>query len=124
MKKFELDQYMVESIEYMRGQEGLSLYGIIHAINAEDSNSELFNGHATKILKYFNDFDERDNDENFIKCFLGHYTAKTITKEGLIQMFGDLGVEIEIGEGNKMPKDGEFYGIIRCSDGTITINLQ
>src|SRR5690554_5841885 len=75
MDKFLLDEYMVESIEYMRGQDGLSIYGIIKSIN-EESNSGLFNRHSEKILKYFNDFDEREDDENFMKCMLGHYEVK------------------------------------------------
>ena len=75
MKKVLVDINIVESIEYMRSQDGVSLYGIIKSIN-EGCNSELFNSHSEKLLKYFNDFDNREDDENFMNCMLGNYGVK------------------------------------------------
>lgn len=122
MEKFNLDDYMVESIEYMREQDGLSFYGIINAICAENSNSDLFSGHATKILRYFNGFDEREDDENFLKCFLGHYSIKSITKDEVIQRLTEAGIKVV--QGDKLPNNGSFSGIIGSSKGVLTINLQ
>lgn len=76
MEKVLVEKYIVDSIEYMRSQDGLSLYGIVKSIN-EESNSELFNSHSKRILKYFNDFDNRVDDENFMKCMLGYYDIKS-----------------------------------------------
>ena len=85
MDKFLLDEYMVEHIEYIRSQDYSSLYGVIKSIH-ESSNSELFNAHSEAILKYFNDFDEKIDDDNFMKCLLGHYEIK-LNPEQLVRNY-------------------------------------
>lgn len=73
MEKFKLDNYMVRSIEYFKDIEYLSLYGILEGINTDDRSDGEFYYHAQKVLKYFNEFDNKSDDENFMKCLLGHY---------------------------------------------------
>jgi len=75
MDRVKLDEFMVKHIDYMISQDYLSLYGILKSIII-GSNSDLFNYHSKEILKYFNEFDNKLDDENFMKCLLGHYEIK------------------------------------------------
>ncbi|MCL1696341.1 hypothetical protein [Lysinibacillus sp. BPa_S21] len=89
MDKFLLDECMVEHIEYMRNQDCSSLYGIVKSIH-ETSNSDLFNIHSEAILKYFNDFDEKTDDDNFMKCLLGHYEIKQSPEEQIKDFYNNV----------------------------------
>lgn len=89
MDKVILDGYMVEHIEYMRSQDTVSLYGIIIAIH-EESNSELIDRHSKAILKYFNDFDEKTDDDNFMKCLLGHYEIKLSPEDQIKDYYNNV----------------------------------
>lgn len=75
MNKVKIDEFMVKHIQYMRSQDHLSLYGMLNSIIV-GSNSDLFNYHSKEILKYFNEFDNKSDDENFMKCLLGYYEIK------------------------------------------------
>lgn len=73
---YNLDNCIVESVEYFRKICGLSLYGILHRINCDNQSDLEFYSHAQKVLKYFNDFDNKTDDDNFMKCLLGLYKIK------------------------------------------------
>ena len=73
MEAYKLQSHMKESIEYFRKLEHLSLYGILSRINSDNKDDLEFYHHTQKVLKHFNDFDNKSDDENFMKCLLGHY---------------------------------------------------
>lgn len=73
MEKFKLDKYMEESIEYFRDVKYMSLYGILDAINSENKTDSEFYAHGQKVLKHFDDFENKSDNENFMKCLLGYY---------------------------------------------------
>lgn len=76
-----IESHIQKSIEYFRGITYLSLYGILNRINSDDKGDLEFYHHSQKVLKYFNDFDDREDDEEFMKCLLGLYEIKENSKE-------------------------------------------
>ena len=73
MELYKLPEDMQDSIEYFRGIDYLSLYGKLDLIVDESGDDPLSRYHSIKVLKHFNDFDDQIDDENFMKCLLGHY---------------------------------------------------
>lgn len=76
MKKYRLPKEMVEPIEFLRSLHGdISLYAIVNGVNLYETPNEEFNRHARKIDSHFNNFDNKTDDVNFMKCLLGHYVV-------------------------------------------------
>lgn len=127
MEKFELDRHMVESIEYMREDSGLSLFGTLREIVNEGAGvyDADFGKHSKKILDYFNDFDDREDDENFMKCILGHYKVKLPSKDEILEKLSEIGVFIS--ENSWSIEEGKHSGYVADIGGKgkgIVINLQ
>lgn len=112
MSKFPLDEHMKDTVEYFRGIEYLSLYGILSGINSENSGNKEFYYHGQKVLVYFNDFDNKTDDDNFMKCLLGDYevveTVKTsLTRRERMVDLNNIGEEVL---NNFIKRNGEkFY---------------
>lgn len=97
MEKFQLDKHMKESIEFMIKQRGnTSIYGILDNISCYDSDSVAhgdFAKHAININKYFNDLDTTEDDNNFMKCLMGHYEIKTSPEEEILTYYQQMLVD-------------------------------
>ncbi len=89
MEKVLLDSSVVESIEYMREREFMSLFEIIKGLN-DGRESELFNDQSEKIKKYFNNFKKKEDDENFMKCLLGYYEIKLSPEEQIKDFYNNV----------------------------------
>lgn len=106
MEKFQLDNNMVESIEFMiELREYHSVYGIMDMLASDDDNGFEFYTHSQKINSYFNDFEETEDDNNFMKCLMGYYEVKSSPEENILEYYQQM-----LSDKNSEDFDRKFIG--------------
>ena len=89
MEKFQLDKYMVESIEFIRSRREFSpISELFSRINgALVSIDHEFEKHNEKILEYFNNLQLVVDEDSLLKCIMGHYEIKTTPEEEILEYY-------------------------------------